>query len=76
MSSRHLGLDDGTDECDVFGSVQCRYGAGLLRSQNVARHSFLKHFILYPFSPGFYCPVGSITPTAVICPIGYGVMFV
>ena len=36
LSRRHLGLDDGSDECDVFGTVHCRYGAVLLKNQNVA----------------------------------------
>ena len=26
MSSRHVGLGDWSSDCDVFGSVQCRYG--------------------------------------------------
>ena len=33
MSSGYLGLDDGSSEYDVFGSVHCRYGV-FLRSDN------------------------------------------
>ena len=34
MSSRHLGLDDGTGMYGVFGSVHCRYGGCAIKKFN------------------------------------------
>lgn len=68
VPGRHLWIGGWSGNGDMFGSLLCGYVECTWVTFMCNTFLLLNSFA---FFPGYYCPSGSVTAIANICPIGY-----